>query len=199
MTHHSLGFGISSIDLEHKILIFDEAGVDIGEGSFAEITAAAEKMEAKVKHCNYIQDAIIGMEIPPVSGFYAVKLWALDSRIYSHLKTRALDIWLFNVPYLKFINGKNNSKKDTMIMINNIVEVFKDNGFQVLQVLKDKRGKDRKLTSNQCDSFLYCLRVFIKSCMESGECGELIQDILNINDRFLVEKETKTGKHSKNK
>ena len=84
-------------------------------------------------------------------------------------------------------------------MINNIVEVFKDNGFQVLQVLKDKRGKDRKLTSNQCDSFLYCLRVFIKSCMESGEYGELIQDILNINDRFLVEKETKTGKHSKNK
>ena len=110
------GFGISTINIQHKILIFDETSVEVGEGSFAEITDAAVQMEEKVNKTNYFDSAIVGMEIPPVSGFYAVKLWALDSRIYNSIKAKANQIWLFNVPYLKFINGKNNSKKDTMKM-----------------------------------------------------------------------------------
>ena len=191
------GFGISTINIQHKILIFDETSVEVGEGSFAEITAAAVQMEEKVNKTNYFDNAIVGMEIPPVSGFYAVKLWALDSRIYNNIKAKANQVWLFNVPYLKFINGKKNSKKDTMKMIDDIVKVFKENEFKIIQTLKDKRGKDRKLTSNQCDSFLYCLRVFTKHCIENGIEGELVQDILNVNDKFLIEKETLTGKHSK--
>ena len=144
------------------------------------------------------KNAEIGMEIPPVNGFYAVKLWALDSRIYEHiLSQNPSNIWLFNVPYLRFINGKNNTKKDTMKMINSIVEVFKFNDFQIIQTQKDKRGKDRKLTSNQCDSFLYCVRVFIKYCLEHGIFPEIVQDILNINDKFTIEKETSTGKSKK--
>lgn len=144
-----------------------------------------------------INDAIIGMEIPPVNGFYAVKLWALDSRIYEYFSTLANKVWLFNVPYLKFINGKVNSKKDTMKMIDDIVEVFRFNDFKIIQKIKDKRGKEKKLTSNQCDSFLYCIRVFIKYSLENGKNAELVQDILNINERFTVEKETETGKSKK--
>ena len=30
-------------------------------------------------------DAVVGMEIPPVTGMYAVKLWALDTHLYNSL------------------------------------------------------------------------------------------------------------------
>lgn len=140
------------------------------------------------------KNSIIGMEIPPVNGFYAVKLWALDTRIYSLLSDLKQDIWLFNVPYLKFINGKDNSKKDTMKMIDDIVEVFKFNDFEIVQTVTNKKGKAKSLTSNQCDSFLYCVRVFIKYSLETGTNAEIVQDILNINERFIEEKETKLGK-----
>ena len=30
-------------------------------------------------------DALVGMEIPPVTGMYAVKLWALDTYLYNNL------------------------------------------------------------------------------------------------------------------
>lgn len=52
--------------------------------------------------------AVIGMEIPPVTGMYAVKLWALDTHLYNNLIMN--DKYLFNVPYLKFINKKYESK-----------------------------------------------------------------------------------------
>lgn len=152
-----------------------------------------------IEHISEISfsDSIIGMEIPPVNGFYAVKLWALDSRIYEYVNNFSEKTWLFNVPYLKFINGKENSKKDTMKMIDDIIEVFKFNEYEVWQILLDKKGKSRKLTSNQCDSFLYCVRVFIKYSLENGLNAELVQDILNINEKFAIEKETETGKSKK--
>lgn len=191
------GLGLSAISVDGQYVLFDEKSVDVGEGSFAEITKASIEMCKNIDNMKF-KNTEIGMEIPPVNGFYAVKLWALDSRIYEHiLSQNPSNIWLFNVPYLRFINGKNNTKKDTMKMINSIVEVFKFNDFQIIQTQKDKRGKDRKLTSNQCDSFLYCVRVFIKYCLEHGIFPEIVQDILNINDKFIVEKETSTGKSKK--
>lgn len=54
-------------------------------------------------------DALVGMEIPPVTGMYAVKLWALDTYLYNNLIMN--DILLFNVPYLKFINKKYDRKE----------------------------------------------------------------------------------------
>ena len=189
-----VGFGLSEINLEEKRVRFREFSVDVKHGAFAEITEAAVDMETILMNRVDFGASIVGMEIPPVSGMYAVKLWALDSRIYNHIKLYTDDIWLFNVPYLKFINGKTNSKKDTMKMIDDILDVFKSNKFEIIQDLKDKRGKDRKLTSNECDSFLYCVRVFVKYSLENGVNGEIVQEILNVNDKFSIEKETKLGK-----
>ena len=176
---------------------FREFSVDVKHGAFAEITEAAVEMETILTNEVDFGASIVGMEIPPVSGMYAVKLWALDSRVYDRVKLFTDDVWLFNVPYLKFINStntKNYSKKDTMKMIDDTLDVFKSNKFEIIQDLKDKRGKDRKLTSNECDSFLYCIRVFVKYSLENGVNGEIVQEILNVNERFSVEKETKLGK-----
>lgn len=108
-------------------------------------------------------DKLIGMEIPPVTGMYAVKLWALDTDVYRALKSNFNNmIYLFNVTYLKFINKEYKSKKDTKDMITNIVNVFKDNGWTINQTLLNKKGKQRTLTSNECDSFLYAIRMYIK-------------------------------------
>lgn len=192
-----VGFGLSEINLDNKVIWFREFSVDVKHGAFAEITEAAVEMEHILDIETNFMSSEVGMEIPPVSGMYAVKLWALDSRVYNHIKSEANNIWLFNVPYLKFINStnmKNYSKKDTMKMIDDILDVFKSNKFEIIQDLKDKRGKDRKLTSNECDSFLYCVRVFVKYSLENGVNGEIVQEILNVNERFSVEKETKLGK-----
>lgn len=189
-----VGFGLSEINLENKVVWFREFSVDVKHGAFAEITEAAVLMEHILDEKTNFMSSEVGMEIPPVSGMYAVKLWALDSRVYDHVSSEANNVWLFNVPYLKFINGKTNSKKDTMKMIDDILDVFKSNKFEIIQDLKDKRGKDRKLTSNECDSFLYCIRVFVKYSLENGVNGEIVQEILNVNDKFSIEKETKLGK-----
>ena len=155
--------GTSIIDVREKTITFNELSVEVGHGAFAEICKASEEMIDLflTENKDMIRvSCLVGMEIPPVTGMYAVKLWALDAHLYNNLIMN--DIWLFNVPYLKFINKKYDGKKDTKEMINEIIEVFKDNGYTINQRLKDKRGKDRKLTSNQCDSFIYCIRMFVK-------------------------------------
>ena len=147
--------------MENKTITFNELSVDVGHGAFAEICRAAEDMVSLfIRENNDFNrlDTLVGMEIPPVTGMYAVKLWALDTLLYNNV---GVD-YLFNVPYLKFINKKYDGKKDTKEMIDEIIEVFKDNGYTVVQTLTDKRGKPRKLTSNECDSFIYCIRMFVK-------------------------------------
>lgn len=193
------GLGLSEIDLKHKTLTFDEFSVDIKHGAFAEVSLAADEMIKILDSELFWGDSIVGMEIPPVNGFYAVKLWALDSKIYCYLNGLAEEIWLFNVPYLKFINGKDNTKKDTMKIIDDIIDIFKCYDFKIVQHITNKKGKPKKLTSNQCDSFLYCIRVFVRYSLENGKNAELVQDILNINERFAVEKETVIGKKIENK
>lgn len=137
-------------------------------------------------------NVLIGMEIPPVTGMYAVKLWALDTHLYnSFIYTKP---YLFNVPYLKFINKKYEGKNDTKEMINNIIELFKDEGYEIEQKLKDKKGKPRKLTSNECDSFIYAIRMFVKYTYKNGIEDPMLANIVDINDKFLEEKETTIGK-----
>lgn len=169
--------------------------MEVGKGTFAEISKASEEMVDLflTENKEIIRvDAVIGMEIPPVTGMYAVKLWALDTHLYNNLIMN--DKWLFNVPYLKFINKKYEGKKDTKEMMNKIIDIFKDYGYEVSTNLQNKKGKDKKLTSNQLDSFIYAIRMFVKNYMELGKHDDLITEIININDRFLEEKETKLGK-----
>ena len=189
------GLGITIIDNKNKILTFKELSVDVKHGAFAEIAKACEDMVDKflTENKDIIKSsALIGMEIPPVSGMYAVKLWALDIYLYNNIIMN--DKYLFNVPYLKYINGKYTGKKDTMKMIDNILKVFKDNDYKINQTLLNKKGKPRKLTNNQCDSFIYAIRMFVKYTYDNGIEDDMLPEIININDRFITEKETLLGK-----
>ena len=192
------GLGLSIINEEKKEITFKELSVDVGIGAFAEIAKASHIMSAKViKELKDIwyDPKLIGMEIPPVTGMYAVKLWALDTDIYRGLESNSNnDIYLFNVTYLKFINKEYKSKKDTKEMIQNIVNVFKDNGWTINQTLLNKKNKPRLLTSNECDSFLYAIRMYIKYHYDNNKMTDMLGEIININDKFLEEKETKIGK-----
>lgn len=187
--------GVSIIDTVNKTLTFRELSVDVGHGAFAEIAKASEEMVNKFLTINrdiINVTAVIGMEIPPVTGMYAVKLWALDTHLYNNLIMN--DKYLFNVPYLKFINKKYESKNDTKKMIDSIIKAFEDNGYKIIQDLKDKKGKPRKLTSNECDSFIYATRMFVKFMYQDGIMDPMLAEIININDKFLEEKETTLGK-----
>ena len=189
------GLGISIIDNINKTITFKELSVDVKHGAFAEIAAAAEEMVDLflTENKEIIRvDAVIGMEIPPVTGMYAVKLWALDTMLYNNLIMN--DKYLFNVPYLKFINKKYTSKKDTMKMIDDILLEFKDHNYTIVQTLTNKKGKPRKLTSNECDSFLYALRMYVKYYYDNGIEDEVLPFIININPLFIEEKETTLGK-----
>ena len=189
------GLGISIIDNKNKTITFKELSVDVKHGAFAEIAAAAEEMVDLflTENKEIIRvDAVIGMEIPPVTGMYAVKLWALDTMLYNSLIMN--DKYLFNVPYLKFINKKYTSKKDTMKMIDDILLEFKDHNYTIVQTLTNKKGKPRKLTNNECDSFLYALRMYVKYYYDNGIEDEVLPFIININPLFIEEKETTLGK-----
>ena len=189
------GLGISIIDNINKTITFKELSVDVKHGAFAEIAAAAEEMVDLflTENKEIIRvDAVIGMEIPPVTGMYAVKLWALDTMLYNSLIMN--DKYLFNVPYLKFINKKYTSKKDTMKMIDDILLEFKDHNYTITQTLTNKKGKPRKLSSNECDSFLYALRMYVKYYYDNGIEDEVLPFIININPLFIEEKETTLGK-----
>lgn len=189
------GLGISIIDNINKTITFKELSVDVKHGAFAEIAAAAEEMIDLflTENKEIIRvDAVIGMEIPPVTGMYAVKLWALDTMLYNSLIMN--DKYLFNVPYLKFINKKYTSKKDTMKMIDDILLEFKDHNYTIVQTLTNKKGKPRKLTNNECDSFLYALRMYVKYYYDNGIEDEVLPFIININPLFIEEKETTLGK-----
>ena len=189
------GLGISIIDNINKTITFKELSVDVKHGAFAEIAQAAEEMVDLflTENKEIIRvDAVIGMEIPPVTGMYAVKLWALDIMLYNNLIMN--DKYLFNVPYLKFINKKYTSKKDTMKMIDDILLEFKDHNYTIIQTLTNKKGKPRKLTSNECDSFLYALRMYVKYYYDNGIEDEVLPFIININPLFIEEKETTLGK-----
>lgn len=189
------GLGISIIDNINKTITFKELSVDVKHGAFAEIAAAAEEMVDLflTENKEIIRvDAVIGMEIPPVTGMYAVKLWALDTMLYNNLIMN--DKYLFNVPYLKFINKKYTSKKDTMKMIDDILLEFKDHNYTIIQTLTNKKGKPRKLTNNECDSFLYALRMYVKYYYDNGIEDEVLPFIININPLFIEEKETILGK-----
>jgi len=192
------GLGITVINDQDKTITFKELAVDIKHGAFSEIAEASEIMSNKViTELDYsrLHNCCIGMEIPPVQGMYAVKLWALDTEIYRAIvKNFMIKPYLFNVPYLKFINKEYKSKADTKNMINNILEAFKLEGYHIKQTLKDKRGKDRKLTSNECDSFLYAIRMYVKTHYENGIESDMLGNIIEINDKFLEEKETLIGK-----
>ena len=187
--------GTTIINVLDKTITFNELSVDVGHGAFVEICKASEEMVDKflTENKEMIRvDALVGMEIPPVTGMYAVKLWALDTHLYNNLVMN--DIYLFNVPYLKFINKKYEGKKDTKQQVEDLIKTFKDNGYIIVQTLKDKKNKPRKLTSNECDSFIYAVRMFVKYYYDNNLMNDMLAEIININDKFIEEKETALGK-----
>lgn len=189
------GLGTAIIDTIDKQLIFNELSVELNHGAFSEVCDACEEMIIKFSDNNSLFESeymLFGMEIPPVQGLYAVKLWALDTHLYNNFCTNKP--YLFNVPYLKFINKKYESKKDTINMINQIIDVFKDNDYEIIQCALTKTGKDKKLTSNECDAFIYAIRMFVKYHYDNGISNPMLAEIININDKFLEEKETIIGK-----
>ena len=69
--------GTSLINTINKTITFNELSVDVGHGAFAEICKATEDMVSLfIRENNDFNrlDTLIGMEIPPVTGMYAVKL-----------------------------------------------------------------------------------------------------------------------------
>jgi hypothetical protein len=193
------GLGLSLINTQDKTIIFKELSVNVGHGTFAEIAEASYDMTDKVLRellYSSLHNCSIGMEIPPVQGMYAVKLWALDTELYRKIKDNIEkdSLYLFNVPYLKFINKEYKSKKDTKEMIDKIIKAFEIEGYHIEQRLKDKRGKPRKLTSNEYDSFLYAVRMYVKAYYDEGIEDNVLGNIVEINDKFIVEKETLLGK-----
>ena len=184
------GAGVAVIDLENKKISLREFSVDLGERTFPYVCKAAMEMTTKLIDNNpeFInKNTLVGIEIPPTQGLFSVKLWALDAYIYNNL----IDCkkYLFSTAYLRYIHKKKSDKKDTMNLISIILDLFKEEGFIVEQTLLDKRNKPRKFTSNQCDAMLYATRIYCKYHLENGIIDNVTPQIIELNDRFAVNKE----------
>ena len=214
------GLGMTVINLEHKTLALKEFGTDLKGGSFSHIVEATDEMVKTAISSLPENTSLVGMEIPPTQGFYAVKLYALDTHLYRLLKENEIQTYLFGVPYLRYINGKSSKKEDTISTVIELMKIFSRHGFSFFQTnaevmrLTEKKSKTLAyaevnnqpyfgFTHNQADSFIYAVRMLVlfATCFPQVIVNtglvDLIHDIVDYKPRFAIIKETLTGKSDK--
>ena len=181
---------MSIINIEDKIITFDQQSVEIADGKFIAIANACLDMITQLlfDHIELVEEtSLIGMETPPVMARFTEKLWSLDTLLYRTLYKP----YVFNVAYIKFIHGTSKyNKKDTINLINEIIQIFIDNGYKINQLFcSEKTGKPRKMTDNESDATVYAVRMFIKYHLENNIESKIVDEILKINPRFKEIKE----------
>lgn len=175
------GMGIAVIDKENKEIRLDELSVELNGGKFKNIAESAAEMTAQVlahHKLDLMGEVLIAMEQPPSTGFYTEKLWALDTTLYRCLPVKP---FMFPVAYLTYLHGKRNSKDDTINLMNEVIEIFKDNGYEV-------KCSEKKMTSNQADALLYATRMYIRSEQE-GSLTDIGNRIIGLKERYKEFKE----------
>lgn len=184
------GLGLSKISLPDKIIYLDQKSVDISDGKFIAISNACLDMIVELlsshpelsSECSYI-----GMETPPVMARFTEKLWSLDTLLYRSINKP----YVFNVSYIRFLHGTSKySKKNTIDLVNKLLEIFVKNGYVVNQLYcSDKTGKPKKMTDNESDSFIYATRMFVKYHLDNNIESSIVNEILENYIRFKEIKE----------
>lgn len=116
------------------------------------------------KYKSYIdKETNIAQELPISSGINSGKLNALGMHFYNELGkySKYTNIYCYHPIKLKVFHHKRKyDKKDTIRVIEDILEIFKKNNYNV-DIRYSRTKKNLNITNNEADSFMYAIRLYM--------------------------------------
>ena len=159
------GFGISIIDKNSQTIILDELKAD-DHHNFIMMCWSIENMYNDFwnKYNYYIdENTCIAQELPISAGINSGKLNALGIFFYHKLGSinKYANIKVYHPIKLKvFHHKKKYDKKDTLIVVEDILKMFEEIGYKI-DIRYSRIKKKIVLTSNEADSMMYAIKTYI--------------------------------------
>lgn len=159
------GFGVAIINKNNQQIILDEFKAD-DHHNFVLMCWAIENMynDFFTKYDSYIDcNTCFAQELPISAGINSGKLNALGIFFYHKLGSFSSyqNIKVYHPIKLKvFHHKKKYDKKDTMVVVEDILERFKKIGYRLdIRVSRTKKGL--AITNNEADAMIYAIKTYL--------------------------------------
>lgn len=186
------GFGIAIMDLDKKQIILDELKAD-SHHDFIMMSWSIINLynDFHNKYKEYLNDATyIAQELPIAAGINSGKLNALGIYFYANLGALSAfnKIRVYHPIKLKvFHHKKKYDKKDTMAVIEDILNIFRNNGYNI-DIRYSRTKKNLSITNNEADAAMYLFKTYIERMPEDKLTIELLtkyprfEKIISLNE-----------------
>ncbi len=177
-------FGISIIDNKNKKIVLDQFKADDHHNFIFMSWSISNLYNAiynKYKEYLYNANSYIGQEAPIASGINSGKLNALGYAFYSNLGLQSgyERIRTYHPIKLKvFHHTKKYDKKLTIKVIEDILDIFKTNGYDI-DIRYSRTKKSINITDGEADSMMYCVKQYL-----DNEDNEITKAIINKYPNF---------------
>lgn len=171
-------FGISIIDTKSKKIILDDIGQPKGNDFMMTSWAIANLYnEFQNKYGRLVtKDTVIAQEAPIQTGIMSSHLFALGTYFYLNLGKESdyKNIKTYHVMKLRKFHKKKYTKKDTIEVVEKILDIFENNGYEIL-VVKSRTKKSLSITDGEADSFMYAIANYV--IYENDKIAKLVLDM----------------------
>ena len=173
------GFGVSIIDKNKNQIILDEFKAD-NHHNFILMCWSISNLYNVIfdKYKDYIdKDTIIAQELPISSGINSGKLNALGIHFYTELGkySKYENIYCYHPIKLKVFHHKRKyDKKDTMLVVEDIFNIFKDNGYTI-DIRYSRTKKNLNITNNEADASMYAIKTYINKNPNDAITKEILE------------------------
>lgn len=158
-------FGVAIIDSKNKKIILDQFSSDNHHNFVLMCWSICNLYEDFYnKYKEYINEELyVAQEAPISSGINSGKLNALGIYFYTRLGELSSyhKIKTFHPIKLKMFHGKKGyNKKDTIDVVNNMLEIFKNKGYEI-EVRYSRLKKSIEITDGEADAFIYAVKAYV--------------------------------------
>lgn len=153
-------FGVAEINTKEKIIRLNSFKLSPGSKKLQLITWAAINIVTDIKdYLDLKEGYYISQESPAprAPGSSLPMLWVLGSILYRDMGSMSNyeRYSLYNVMAMRTLHSnKKHTKKDTMVLVDKIINIFKANGYSVIY--------EKKYDDGMADAFIYSLLGYIK-------------------------------------
>lgn len=178
------GFGLAILDKNNQEITLDEFKAD-DHHNFILMCWSIENMYNGIisRYKSYFTDrTYFAQELPISAGINSGKLNALGIFFYHKLGSLSKyeNIRVYHPIKLKvFHHKKKYDKKDTIEVVEDILEMFKKIGYRVY-IKQSRLKKEDRITSNEADAMLYTIKTYI----DRNPDALIAKDILEKYPRF---------------
>lgn len=180
-------FGIAVIDTENKVIILDQMEAD-SHHDFVLMCWAISNLwnDFKEKYGNYIEleETYVAQEAPISSGINSGKLNALGYAFFNNIGYyhSFKNIRTYHPMKLKsFHHKKGYTKKDTIEVVERILDYFKSIGYQI-DIRYSRTKKTLNISDGEADAFIYAVKTYIDKNLNT----DITNALLDMYPRFLV-------------